>query len=151
MTILVSEIQETLFRPSKALFMDEISTGLESSTAFQMVNSIKQYVYIFNGTAVISLLQPAPETYNLFDDIILISDGQIAYQGPREQVLEFFESMGFKCPERKGVADFLQDVSLNKGFFFFFLVSYMLIVLLSSKEISITSRISYLDSCISNL
>ena len=32
--------------------------------------------------------------------------------------------------------------------FFFFLVSYMLIVLLSSKEISITSRISYLDSCI---
>ena len=46
MTILVSEIQETLFRPSKALFMDEISTGLESSTAFQMVNSIKQYVYI---------------------------------------------------------------------------------------------------------
>ena len=140
-----------LVGPSKVLFMDEISTGLDSSTTFQIVNSIKQYVHIFNGTAVISLLQPAPETYNLFDDIILISDGQIAYQGPREQVLEFFESMGFKCPERKGVADFLQEVSLNKGFFFFFLVSYMLIVLLSSKEISITSRISYLDSCISNL
>ena len=130
------------------LFMDEISTGLDSSTTFQIVNSIKQYVHILNGTAVISLLQPAPETYNLFDDIILISDGQIAYQGPREQVLEFFESMGFKCPERKGVADFLQEVSLNKGFL---LVSYMLIVILSSKEISITSRISYLDSCITNL
>ncbi|XP_030964857.1 pleiotropic drug resistance protein 1-like [Quercus lobata] len=74
-----------------------------------IVNSIKHYVHIFNGTAVISLLQPAPETYNLFDDIILISDGQIVYQGFREQVLEFFESMGFKCPERKGVADFLQE------------------------------------------
>ena len=137
-----------LVGPSKVLFMDEISTGLDSSTTFQIVNSIKQYVHILNGTAVISLLQPAPETYNLFDDIILISDGQIAYQGPREQVLEFFESMGFKCPERKGVADFLQEVSLNKGFL---LVSYMLIVILSSKEISITSRISYLDSCITNL
>ena len=137
-----------LVGPSKVLFMDEISTGLDSSTTFQIVNSIKQYVHIFNGTAVISLLQPAPETYNLFDDIILISDGQIAYQGPREQVLEFFESMGFKCPERKGVADFLQEVSLNKGFL---LVLYMLIVILSSKEISITSRISYLDSCITNL
>ena len=139
-----------LVGPSKVLFMDEISTGLDSSTTFQIVNSIKQYVHILNGTAVISLLQPAPETYNLFDDIILISDGQIAYPGPREQVLEFFESMGFKCPERKGVADFLQEVSLNNGFFFF-LVSYMLIVLSSSKKVSITSRISYLDSCITNL
>ena len=140
-----------LVGPSKVLFMDEISTGLDSSTAFQIVNSIKQYVHILNGTAVISLLQPAPETYNLFDDIILISDGRIVYQGPREQVLEFFESVGFKCPERKGLANFLQEVSLNKGFLFSFLVSYMLIVLLSSKEIRITSRISYLDSCITNL
>nr|POE66839.1 pleiotropic drug resistance protein 1 [Quercus suber] len=105
---------EMLVGPSKVLFMDEISTGLDSSTTFQIVNSIKQYVHIFNGTAVISLLQPAPETYNLFDDIILISDSQIAYQGPREQVLEFFESMGFKCPERKGVADFLQEVTSRK-------------------------------------
>ncbi|KAK9085905.1 hypothetical protein Sjap_026316 [Stephania japonica] len=32
-----------------------------------------------------------------FDDIILLSDGQVVYQGPRENVLEFFESMGFKC------------------------------------------------------
>ncbi|KAK9992501.1 hypothetical protein SO802_027486 [Lithocarpus litseifolius] len=79
-----------------------------------IVNSIKQYVHIFNGTAVISLLQPAPETYNLFDDIILISNGQIVYQGSREQVLEFFESMGFKCPKRKGVADFLQEVTSRK-------------------------------------
>ena len=140
-----------LVGPSKVLFMDEISTGLDSSTAFQIVNSIKQYVHILNGAAVISLLQPAPETYDLFNDIILISDGQIVYQGPCEQVLKFFESMGFKCPERKGLANFLQEVSLNKGFLFSFLVSYMLIVLLSSKEISITIRISYLDSCITNL
>ncbi|KAF3963348.1 hypothetical protein CMV_012251 [Castanea mollissima] len=105
---------EMLVGPSKVLLMDEISTGLDSSTAFQIVNSIKQYVHILDGTAVISLLQPAPETYNLFDDIILISDGQIVYQGSREQVLEFFETMGFKCPKRKGVADFLQEVTSYK-------------------------------------
>ncbi|GLT54284.1 hypothetical protein SLA2020_274950 [Shorea laevis] len=68
---------EMLVGPSKVLFMDEISTGLDSSTTFQIVNSIKQYVHILNGTVVVSLLQPAPETYNLFDDIILLSDGQI--------------------------------------------------------------------------
>lgn len=96
--------------PAKALFMDEISTGLDSSTTYQIVNSLKQSIHILDGTAVISLLQPAPETFDLFDDIILISDGQVVYHGPREHVLEFFESLGFKCPERKGVADFLQEV-----------------------------------------
>ncbi|KAJ9692497.1 hypothetical protein PVL29_011517 [Vitis rotundifolia] len=105
---------EMLVGPSKALFMDEISTGLDSSTTYQIINSLKQTIHILNGTAVISLLQPAPETYNLFDDIILLSDSQIVYQGPREDVLEFFESMGFKCPPRKGVADFLQEVTSRK-------------------------------------
>ncbi|KAL2555629.1 ABC transporter G family member 34 [Forsythia ovata] len=60
-------------------------------------------------TMIISLLQPAPETFELFDDIILLSEGQVVYQGPRENILEFFESVGFKCPKRKGVADFLQE------------------------------------------
>ena len=79
--------------PSKAFFMDEISTGLDSSTTYQIMKCLRQTVHILNGTAVISLLQPAPETYDLFDDIILLSDRQIVYQGPREDVLEFFESM----------------------------------------------------------
>ncbi|KAK9690326.1 hypothetical protein RND81_09G120100 [Saponaria officinalis] len=102
---------EMLVGPANAFFMDEISTGLDSSTTYQIVNSIRQSVHILDVTAVISLLQPAPETYDLFDDIILLSDGQIVYQGPREHVLEFFESMGFRCPDRKGVADFLQEVT----------------------------------------
>eukprot|EP00252_Welwitschia_mirabilis_P009404 TRINITY_DN2197_c1_g4_i2.p1 TRINITY_DN2197_c1_g4~~TRINITY_DN2197_c1_g4_i2.p1 ORF type:complete len:1146 (+),score=116.07 TRINITY_DN2197_c1_g4_i2:852-4289(+) len=105
---------EMLVGPSRALFMDEISTGLDSSTTFQIVKCLRQATNLLDGTTVISLLQPAPETYDLFDDIILLSDGQIVYQGPREHVLDFFESMGFRCPERKGVADFLQEVTSRK-------------------------------------
>ena len=97
--------------PALAMFMDEISTGLDSSTTFHIVNCFRQNIHINCETAVISLLQPAPETYDLFDDIILLSDGQIVYQGPRELAPDFFEHMGFKCPERKGFADFLQEVS----------------------------------------
>ncbi|XP_022764631.1 pleiotropic drug resistance protein 2-like isoform X2 [Durio zibethinus] len=105
---------EMLVGPAKALFMDEISTGLDSSTTFQIVRFMKQMVHIMDVTMIISLLQPAPETYDLFDDIILLSEGKIVYQGPRENVLEFFKSVGFKCPERKGAADFLQEVTSRK-------------------------------------
>lgn len=83
------------------------------------MNSIREYNHIFQGTTVVFLLQPAPETYDLFDDIILLTDGQIVYQGPREDVIDFFVSRGFKCPGRKGVADFLQEVILGLRSLFF--------------------------------
>ncbi|CAN6717057.1 unnamed protein product [Malus baccata var. baccata] len=105
---------EMLVGPAKVLLMDEISTGLDSSTTFQICRCMRQLVHIMDVTMVISLLQPAPETFELFDDLILLSEGQIVYQGPRESVLEFFERMGFKCPERKGVVDFLQEVTSRK-------------------------------------
>ena len=75
---------------------------------------MRQMVHIMDVTMIISLLQPAPETFDLFYYIILLSEGQIIYQGPRENVLEFFEDVGFKCPERRGVADFLQEVTSKK-------------------------------------
>jgi hypothetical protein len=91
------------------------------------------------------------QVYDLFDDVILLSEGSVVFHGPREdvstfpaisdsirvsslshvracaclpsgpdmprpapQVLPFFESMGFKLPERKGIADFLQEVTSPK-------------------------------------
>ncbi|KAL8555070.1 hypothetical protein ACS0TY_003028 [Phlomoides rotata] len=101
---------EMLVGPTKALFMDEISNGLDSSTAYQIVSCLQQLAHITDATVLVSLLQPAPETFNLFDDIILMAEGKIVYQGPRGDVLEFFDRCGFRCPTRKGVADFLQEV-----------------------------------------
>ena len=46
---------EMLVGPTNALFMDEISIGLDSSTTYQILNSLKQCVHILKGTAVISL------------------------------------------------------------------------------------------------
>ncbi|KAK1422304.1 hypothetical protein QVD17_25323 [Tagetes erecta] len=102
---------EMLVGPAKTLFMDEISTGLDSSTTFQIVKCLQQIAHFTESTILMSLLQPAPETFDLFDDIILLSEGQIVYQGSRENVLEFFESCGFRLPERKGTSDFLQEVT----------------------------------------
>ncbi|KAF0936150.1 hypothetical protein E2562_038962 [Oryza meyeriana var. granulata] len=105
---------EMLTGPARALLMDEISTGLDSSSTFQMIKFIRHLVHVMNETVMISLLQPPPETYNLFDDIVLLSEGYVVYHGPRENILEFFEASGFRCPQRKEVADFLQEVTSKK-------------------------------------
>nr|GEX68219.1 pleiotropic drug resistance protein 2-like [Tanacetum cinerariifolium] len=100
---------EMLVGPARVFLMDEISNGLDSSTTYHIIKVLRQMVHIMDLTMVISLLQPDPETYKLFDDVVLMSEGQIVYQGPCQNVLEFFECIGFKCPDRKGVADFLQE------------------------------------------
>nr|XP_023894172.1 ABC transporter G family member 32 isoform X1 [Quercus suber]XP_023894173.1 ABC transporter G family member 32 isoform X2 [Quercus suber] len=105
---------ELLVGPARVLFMDEISNGLDSSTTYQIIKYLKHSTRALDSTTVISLLQPAPETYELFDDIILLCEGQIVYQGSRDAALDFFTFMGFSCPERKNVADFLQEVTSKK-------------------------------------
>jgi ABC-type phosphonate transport system ATPase subunit len=57
---------EMLVGPAKALFMDEISTGLDSSTTFQIVRFMRQMVHIMEVTMIISLLQPAPSLMTLY-------------------------------------------------------------------------------------
>ena len=42
---------------------DEISTGLDSSTTFQIVRSLRDFVQQGSATAMIALLQPAPEVF----------------------------------------------------------------------------------------
>ncbi|CAL8470297.1 g9839 [Coccomyxa elongata] len=105
---------EIVVGPCKTLFMDEISTGLDSSTTYQIVRCLRNMVHLRKSTVCMSLLQPQRETYNLFDDVMLLSDGRLVYHGPKEEVVPFFESLGFKMPPRKGTADFLQEITSKK-------------------------------------
>lgn len=56
---------------------------------------------------IVSLLQPPPETVALFDEVILVDSGRILYAGPVGDVVEHFESLGYKLPDRTDVADWL--------------------------------------------
>ena len=93
----------------KVLFADEISTGLDSSTTFGIVNSLASWCHILEATVLISLLAPPPETFDLFDDVLVLADGRLVYFGPRDQVVPFFTSLGFVKPPRAAAADFIQQ------------------------------------------
>lgn len=81
--------EEIIVLPMKTLFMDEIFNGLENSTTFESVKCLQRFAHIRQATIVTSLLQPTLETLDLFDDIIIMSEGQIVYHGPCDHVLEF--------------------------------------------------------------
>lgn len=58
-----------------ALAQDEISTGLDSSTTYQIAKYLMHLTHSQQATTLVSLLQPPPETYDLFDDVILLAQG----------------------------------------------------------------------------
>ena len=67
---------EMLVGSKKVILADEISTGLDSSTTYQIVKCMRNIVKLRRATMLMSLLQPAPETYDLFDDILLLAEGK---------------------------------------------------------------------------
>jgi ABC-type multidrug transport system ATPase subunit len=88
---------------------------LDSAATFDINNTLRSLCHIMQNTTVVSLLQPPPETYDLFDDVIVMGGGAVAYHGPREGVVEYFEQLGFVCPTDMDVADFLQIVTTEAG------------------------------------
>ena len=68
---------EMIVGSKKVLFADEISTGLDSSTTYQIVKCMRNFVKMRRATVLMSLLQPAPETFDLFDDVMLLAEGQL--------------------------------------------------------------------------
>ncbi|KAL3657250.1 hypothetical protein V7S43_017910 [Phytophthora oleae] len=105
---------EMLVSKKRLQLLDEISTGLDSAATYDICKSLKSAARNFNVTVVISLLQPSPEVFELFDDVLLMNEGSIMFHGNREDAVPYFEQMGFNCPPRKDVADFLLDLGTNK-------------------------------------
>ena len=47
------------------------------------------------GNAVLATIhQPSSEIFALFTDVIVLAEGRVAYQGPREEMDAFFNSIG---------------------------------------------------------
>ena len=101
---------EQLVVGAKILFLDEISTGLDSAATQDIVYYICQLCKTLEHTGVISLLQPPPEVYDLFDNVIFMADGFVVYHGRRVDALKYFEGLGFKHPETLPPSEFLQEI-----------------------------------------
>eukprot|EP00981_Chlorochromonas_danica_P006281 scaffold1352_cov387-Ochromonas_danica.AAC.1 len=108
-------IGEIMVCPRPVKLMDCISNGLDTATAFDIINSVRAFTHTLGLTTVTSLLQPPPDVYNLFDDIMVLSEGRIVYHGPRDQVMGYFNNLGYECPELVDEADFLQELPTPEG------------------------------------
>jgi ABC-type multidrug transport system ATPase subunit len=108
-------VGEMLVGGQSIFLCDEISTGLDSAATFDIVNSLRSWTKTLGGSCIVALLQPPPEVVELFDDIMMLSEGHLVYHGPRKFTLPYFQGLGFTCPPRTDPSDFLIEVVSGRG------------------------------------
>ena len=80
------------------LLLDEPTTGLDSFTAHYLVVTLAELAQKRNKIILMSIHQPRSDIFSLFDQIGILSQGQVVYFGPREELVPYFSSLGYPCP-----------------------------------------------------
>ncbi|KAM5282637.1 broad substrate specificity ATP-binding cassette transporter ABCG2 isoform 2-T10 [Hipposideros larvatus] len=91
------------------LFLDEPTTGLDSSTANAVLLLLKR-MSIQGRTIIFSIHQPRYSIFKLFDSLTLLASGRVIFHGPAQEALGYFASAGHQCEPYNNPADFFLDV-----------------------------------------
>lgn len=91
------------------LFCDEPTTGLDSYSAQQLVQTLHDLAK--KGTTILCTIhQPSSQLFDMFNNVLLLSEGRVAFTGSPQHALQFFASHGYRCPDAYNPADFLIGV-----------------------------------------
>lgn len=92
---------------------DEPTSGLDSYQALSVMESMK--LLAVNNIIVVAVIhQPRSSIFQLFDQLMLLSDGRIIYFGAASRCIQHFNSMQYYCPALFNPADYFLDLlSIN--------------------------------------
>ncbi|KAI9168738.1 hypothetical protein LWI28_001310 [Acer negundo] len=100
---------ELIASPS-VIFADEPTTGLDAFQAEKVMETLRQLAQD-GHTVICSIHQPRGSVYGKFDDIVLLTEGELVYAGPAcDEPLEYFSNFGYHCPDHVNPAEFLADL-----------------------------------------
>ncbi|KAI0969524.1 hypothetical protein F4678DRAFT_481117 [Xylaria arbuscula] len=97
-----------------AIFLDEPTSGLDATSASSIMRTLKAIARL--GISVIVIIhQPRMEIFEMLDELILLANGQIIYEGTEDGVQQFFENVGFRFPEHANTGDVITDIITGNG------------------------------------
>jgi ABC-type multidrug transport system permease subunit len=92
-------VASQLITAPKILFLDEPTSGLDSVASFEVISLLKRYARQHQLIVVASIHQPSAATFQLFDQLLLLSQGQTCYFGTVSGVTPYFARLGMPVPE----------------------------------------------------
>ncbi|KAJ2754005.1 hypothetical protein GGH94_004436 [Coemansia aciculifera] len=99
-----------LLTDPRLLFLDEPTSGLDSNSSELVVELVKK-ISVDQGIATLMTIhQPSARIFNIFDKVILLSQGRVVYFGPTSTAIEYFANIGYQCPMHENPADYFIDL-----------------------------------------
>ncbi len=92
------------------LFLDEPTTGLDSSAAYSIVKYLAELSSATNVVVIMTIHQPAPMVFDMLQDLYLMEQGRLAFFGPLQTTKQYFAKLGYVCPVDVNPADFFLDL-----------------------------------------
>lgn len=103
---------ELIYNPS-ILLGDECTSGLDSSSAYTVIQLLKR-LSSDGKTIIATIHQPSTQMFHLFDKIMLLASGRVAYFGAPDMVQDYFGSIGFQFPSTSyNPADYMLDLIID--------------------------------------
>jgi ABC-type multidrug transport system ATPase subunit len=107
-------IASELVTDPSILFLDEPTSGLDSYNAYTLMETLKRLAKDKNRTVVMSIHQPRSNIFLMFDNLLLLSHGEMVYFGPAQEAVDHMAGLGHQCPRNFNPADYLIDlVTMN--------------------------------------
>lgn len=94
-------------------FWDQPTRGLDSKTALEFANTLRQDADHNGRTILATMYQAGNAIYDNFDKVLVLAEGRVIYYGPRSTARSYFEELGFICPKGANIADFLTSVTVE--------------------------------------
>lgn len=92
------------------LFLDEPTTGLDSSAAYSIVKYLSELSAETNVVVIMTIHQPAQIVFDMLQDLYLLESGRLAYFGPLSATNTYFLNCGYECESGVNPADFYLDL-----------------------------------------
>jgi ABC-type multidrug transport system ATPase subunit len=83
------------------IFLDEPTTGLDSAISFEVMSAVRKLANQ-QRTIVCTIHQPSPQTYALFDKLLLLAHGKVIYYGVAKEVVRYFSQSVYEFPYLAG-------------------------------------------------
>ncbi|KAK7064707.1 pleiotropic drug resistance protein, ABC superfamily [Favolaschia claudopus] len=93
------------------LILDEATTGLDATTSFLLLQTLSDLAKRHQRTIILSLHAPRSDAFPLFDQLMVLSKGNIMYSGRGADSLSWFEEHGCELEKETNPLDFLVDVT----------------------------------------